>query len=365
MKKRKLIIVFTLLILLSGCHVGRFFIYNFANITDYKKFPDRTLLAPEKPFKFIPPERQFELKSFTIDGKNLSFENYLTDQKTVAFLIIRNDTMLFEKYYNGYSQNDIVASFSMAKSITSILIGCAIDDGLIRSDEDAITDYVKGFKDPKMSEVKIKHLLQMTSGIDFNESYVNPFGEAALFYYGRHLEKYCSRLKVKNTPGTQFNYVSGDTQLLGLLLKSVLKERSITYYLQEKIWTPLGMESDASWSLDKKDGVEKTFCCVNAIARDFAKIGRLYLNEGNWNGKQIVNKNWVAKSTSLDESENSPWYYQYQWWIPNGWGAFMAEGILGQFVYVYPPKNLIIVRLGKKEGSADWWGIFNALAAGA
>jgi CubicO group peptidase (beta-lactamase class C family) len=122
------------------------------------------------------------------------------------------------------------------------------------------------------------------------------------------------------------------------------------------------MEFGASWSTDKKDGVEKTFCCINARSRDFAKLGRLYLKKGEWQGQQLVPRSWVEASTKVDEQEGSAWFYQYQWWIPNKTGAFMAEGILGQFVYVDPNKEMIIVRLGKKDGNADWWGIFNALA---
>jgi CubicO group peptidase (beta-lactamase class C family) len=347
---------------LNGCHVGRFFVYNFANISDHKKFPNRALTASDAPFRFYEASVSKGPKEIEYKGKTMSFEDYLEKQGTVAFLIIRRDTILYEKYFSGYEQSDVVASFSMAKSVTSMLIGCAIQDGLISSVEDPITKYLPMMKDQKMSKVKIKHLLQMTSGIDFKESYINPFGQAAKFYYGRQLERYCEKLKCKDEPGTKFNYVSGDTQLLGMILQQVLKEKSITQYFDEKIWSKLGMEFSGSWSTDKKDGIEKTFCCINARARDFAKLGRLYLKKGEWQGQQLVPRSWVEVSTKVDEQEGSVWFYQYQWWIPNKTGAFMAEGILGQFVYVDPNKEMIIVRLGKNDGNADWWGIFNALA---
>jgi CubicO group peptidase (beta-lactamase class C family) len=203
----------------------------------------------------------------------------------------------------------------------------------------------------------------MTSGIEFNESYFNPFGDAASFYYGRNLRKEIAEMKSKTEPGTKFAYASGNTQLLGLVLERALKGKTVTTYLQEQLWGPLGMEYDASWSIDRKtDGLEKTFCCLNARARDYAKIGRLYMNKGNWNGKQIVSENWVNESTKLDTSNGSPRYYQYQWWIPTPNEDFMAQGILGQYIYVHPTKNLIIVRLGKTEGKADWWSIFTSLA---
>ena len=171
-------------------------------------------------------------------------------------------------------------------------------------------------------------------------------------------------MKLKREPGTKFDYASGNTQLLGLLLERSLKGKTITAYLQEKIWTPLGMEYDASWSIDqRKNGIEKTFCCLNARARDFAKLGRLYKNKGNWNGKQIVSQQWVEESTKADTTNGSVAFYQYQWWLPTPNQDFMAEGILGQYIYVNPSKDLIIVRLGKNEGKVDWWNVFVSLAA--
>ena len=346
-------------ILLTSCQLGRFVFYNFADIKDHKKFQSRPLTAATSPFNF-----QITNKGkFPKELNNIPFDKYLEDNKTVAFLIIKNDTIQYEKYFKGYDKESIVPSFSMAKSVTSILIGCAIDEGLIKSVDEPITSYIPELKKNGLDKVTIKHLLQMTSGIKFNESYINPFGDAASFYYGLNLRKEIGKMKLKTEPGKKFEYVSGNTQLLGLVLERSLKDKTITSYLQEKIWTPLEMEYDASWSIDrKKNGLEKTFCCLNARARDFAKIGRLYKNKGNWNGKQIVSQKWVEESTKLDTSEGSANFYQYQWWLPTPNEDFMAEGILGQFVYVNPKKDLIIVRLGKNEGKADWWTIFTSLA---
>lgn len=345
--------------LLTSCQLGRFVFYNFADIKDHKKFQSRPLTAGTSTFNFQATNKG----KFPKELNGSPFDEYLEDNKTVAFLIIKNDTIQYEKYFKGYDKESIVPSFSMAKSITSILIGCAIDEGLIKFVDEPITNYIPELKQNGFDKVTIKHLLQMTSGIKFNESYINPFGDAASFYYGLNLRKEIGKMKLKTEPGKQFDYVSGNTQLLGLVLERSLKDKTITSYLQEKIWTPLGMEYDASWSIDrKKNGLEKTFCCLNARARDFAKIGRLYKNKGNWNGKQIVSKKWVEESTKLDTSEGSANFYQYQWWLPTPNEDFMAEGILGQFIYVNPTKDLIIVRLGKKEGKADWWTIFTSLA---
>ena len=244
----------------------------------------------------------------------------------------------------------------MAKSILSILVGCAIDDGKIKSIDEPITNYLSELKGTDFDKITIEHLLNMTSGLYFNESYTNPFGDAATFYYGTNLRKAVANLELKYEPGTHFKYSSGDSQILGLVLASALKEQNISTFLEEKIWKPLGMEFDASWSLDrKKDGIEKTFCCVNARARDFAKIGRLYLNKGSWNGKQIVSKDWVANSTKIDSTGGKVADYQHQWWINPSDNSFEAEGILGQHIYVNPEKNAIIVRLGKKVGKTGSW----------
>jgi CubicO group peptidase (beta-lactamase class C family) len=151
--------------------------------------------------------------------------------------------------------------------------------------------------------------------------------------------------------------------LLGLILERALKTKTVTQYLQEKIWTPLQMETPASWSIDKKkEGLEKTFCCINATAIDFAKFGRLYLNKGNWNGQQLISKDWVQESTKLDTTDGSVSYYQYQWWSARPGEDFFAEGILGQFIYVYPKKNLIIVRLGSSYDNVNWRRIFVKLS---
>jgi CubicO group peptidase (beta-lactamase class C family) len=353
-----ILILFTS-ILLTSCQVGRFVYYNFADIKDHQKFPSRALTADTLHYHF----QTTHTGKFPAEINGIPIDQYLERNSTVAFLIIKNDTIQYEKYFKGYDKQSIVPSFSMAKSVTSILIGCAIDEGYIHSVDDPVTDYIPELAKNGFEKVTIKHLLQMTSGIKFNESYINPFGDAASFYYGLNLRKQIEKMKLKSEPGETFEYVSGSPQLLGLILERSLKGQTITSYLQEKLWSPLGMEYDASWSLDRKEnGLEKTFCCLNARARDFAKIGRLYQNKGNWNGQQIVSEQWVEESTKLDTTNGSADYYQYQWWLPTPNEDFMAEGILGQFVYVHPSKDLIIVRLGKKLAGEDWWNVFTSIA---
>ncbi|MBE8719831.1 serine hydrolase domain-containing protein [Sphingobacterium pedocola] len=365
MKKLNLLALLLLTLSLSSCKIGRYIVYNFADINDHKKFPSRIISRGDSSFHFAVATEGYHPKKIDYREQSHDFDTFLAEHESVAFMIIHNDSIKYENYFRGYDQSSVVPSFSMAKSVTSILIGCAIDDGLIGSVDEPITKYIPELSKNGFDEVTIKHLLQMTSGLKFNEGYYNPFGEVATFYYGINLRKAIKKLKLKDTPGNKFEYVSGNSQLLGLVLERALVNKTISQYLEEKIWRPLGMEYDTSWSLDrKKNGLEKTFCCVNAVARDYAKIGRLYLHEGNWNGKQLVPTDWVKTSTKIDTIAGSASYYQYQWWLPSKSGDFMAQGILGQYIYVNPDKNLVIVRLGRKVGDVNWAKVFTTIADG-
>ncbi len=194
------LLLVSLSLLLSSCQLGRFVFYNFADIKDHQKFRSRPLTAEAPPFSFQTTSSGKSPKE--ING--IPFDKYLEDNKTVAFLIIKNDTIQYEKYFKGYDQQSIVPSFSMAKSVTSILIGCAIDEGLIKSVDEPITQYIPELSKRGFDKVTIKHLLQMTSGIKFNESYVNPFGDAASFYYGVNLRNKISKMRLKREPGKRF-----------------------------------------------------------------------------------------------------------------------------------------------------------------
>ncbi len=386
---------------LTGCHVGRFFIYNFADINDWRKFPARPVVraAGQAPFQFHRPApgskafrlpQEFTLYQGTKKERKLTFEEFQRESGTVALLIIRHDTLFYENYLAGYDSAAVVPSFSVAKSFVSALVGIAIGEGFIGSVQDPITKYLPELTAPGFERITLEHVLNMRSGIRFNESYINPFGDAAKYYYGRNLLKYVAHMQVGEAPNQTFDYISGNTQLLGMIVARATK-RPLAQYLQEKIWQPLGMEFDASWSLDsRRHDTEKAFCCLNARARDFAKFGRLYLNKGVWEGRQIVPRAWVELS-AFDPAPTQANYfmYGYQWWHNNrsepatdttgrGWlrkvnatppprvlrptGDFFAEGILGQFIYVYPEKGFILVRLGKKEGPMSWAGIGHRLA---
>jgi CubicO group peptidase (beta-lactamase class C family) len=365
MRKRLFWIGLSLLsLLLTACTGGRMLIYNFSDIKDYKRFPFNELPASSTPFRFAEADSS-RLRDRKIGSGNeqSNLDSLLLASNTVAFLIIQHDTILYERYFRKYDQESLVASFSMAKSYTSALVGCALADGLIRSVEDKMVDYLPELKGRGLDDVKIRHLLQMTSGIHHQENYYNPFAGVARLYYGKHLHRQIRQIGKDMPAGKEFKYKSINTQLLGEIVTRVTG-KSLTQYMNEKIWSQIGTEYPATWSIDQeKGGMEKAFSSINATARDFAKFGRLYLHNGNWNGKQLISKDWVQESTKATSQEGAVSYYQYQWWLPTKTGDFMANGHLGQYIYVNPTKDLIIVRLGKNEGKVSWWQAFLEIAA--
>ncbi len=342
--------------------------YNDSAVDDYKIFPYRELHASKNPAP-IPkdPTPDAFPATFEFDGKTQDFDTFLETNDTLAFVAIRHGKILAERYYNGHSATSISLSFSMAKSFTSILIGMAIEDGYLRSENQKVTEFIPELKANGFDRVTLRHLLQMTSGSDYIEA-DHPFCVHPWYYYTEDMTYYLTRTKILKEPGTQWRYKSGDNELLALILQRVLPEgTTITDYMQRKLWEPLGMEDDARWSVDRlPDGLEKSYCCVAATARDFAKIGLLYLNGGEWNGRQIVPREWVEKSTKLDTSDGSRWNYQYQWWKLSESGEdFMAGGWLGQYIYVHKTYDLVLVRLGTSFGDIGlkgWRKVWPALA---
>ena len=361
-----MIVVCLVTILIGGCTCGKILRHRTSGIEDYSIFPYRELKASDMPFEFTTADSLVAHSAFPAE-RRAELDQLLEKNDTVAFLVIRKDTLLFENYYHDHADTALSLSFSMAKSFLSILVGCAIDDGYIESVDQPVTDYVPELKTNGFDEVTLKHLLQMTSGMDYTES-DNPFGIHPRFYYGENLEEMLLELGLRRSPGKYFEYKSGDNQLLGLILSRALAPVTITEYMQTRIWEPLGMEFGGMWSIDHESvGLEKTFCCLAARARDFAKLGGLYLNDGNWKGEQIVSAEWVRQSTRLDISDGSSWEYQYQWWLPDAYGTdFMAAGHLGQYVYVSPKHKMVLVRLGKSRGnlkSDDWKDFLASIVA--
>lgn len=340
---------------------GKFFIYkalryNFVGIDDYKIFDNSTIKASKnkQPWQISTNYNHFMLP----DTINKTHQN----TQSFAFIIIKEDSIYYEKYWNGFSDTSITNSFSMAKSVISMLIGIAIKDGNIKSENDYVSEYLEEFKEGEKAKIKIKDLLMMSSGLNWDESksYNNLiavfFSDIMQAYYGNNLYDLCMKTTVNSTPGVYFDYKSGDTQLLSFILKKVTG-KSVSKYFEEKIWQPIGAENDALWCLDKENGNEKAFCCLNSNARDFARLGKLMLQNGKWNGNQIIDSTYLKNAISakiLQTAEGTKVdYYGYQFWLLpqfKNQNIFYLRGTLGQIIVVIPSKKMIIVRLGNLEG---------------
>lgn len=330
--------------------------HGFSDIEDYRIFVTRELQASSQPYFFEHMDNWAPPLVGAGEREPVSLSLFLKSTSTVAFLVIKDDELLYESYFDGYGRDSLVTTFSITKAVLSMLVGAAIDDGLIRSIQQPVTDFVPELRSKGYEKLRIEHLLQMTAGMDYWEYEGNPFSQHSRFYYLQDLETAVLQIGLTRDPGSSFEYQSAATQLLGLVLKRSLGEKSITLYLQERIWEPLGMEFPGSWSLDStQDGFEKVYCGLNATAIDLAKIGRLYLNNGSWDEKQVIRRTWIEHSTQRDISNGSAPYYQHGWWIMSEhYGDYRAEGHLGQFLYVNPKLNVIIVRLGKNLGRLEW-----------
>ncbi len=340
-------LIFTITSLTLTNYLYKAIYYNFADIDDYKIFNNNTVAAgvPQP----IPVSASYN-KSALDD----SLKNELVRTKSIAFVAIKNDSIVHEEYWDGYTDSSLSNSFSVAKSVVATLIGIAIQEGKIKSLDEPVGDFLPEFKEGDNGKLTIRNLMMMASGTDWNESYSNPLTVTTRAYYGTDLYKTATGVKVVKTPGTEWRYKSGDSQLLGLIL---IKATGllISEYASEKLWKPMGALHPALWSTDKKNGTEKAYCCFNTNARDFARLGLLYLHKGNWHGKQLIDTSFVNLFTAplsiKDEDGNIVDYYGYQWWrLADRTGVFYARGILGQYVIVIPEKNMVLVRLGKSRG---------------
>ena len=341
------ILLFVLFAVVSGkTYLFKAVWYNFANIDDYKKFTNNTVeIGKPQPWKVADRYEKLEMPD--------SLRYLLDEINTVAVTVIKNDSLLYEKYWEGYNDSSYSGSFSMAKSITSLLIGAAIREGKIKSINDAVGDYLPEFKEKSKSTLRIVDLLTMSSGSNWDESYSNPLSVTTEIYYGSDLYKIATGVSIVEPPGTKHVYKSGDTQLLGLIVEKATG-KSLSAYASEKLWQPIGAEHAALWSTDHEGGHPKAYCCFNSNARDFARLGQLMLDSGRWAGQEIIPMDYYLKSITAcglpDEMGIACNYYGYQWWlVPYAPGVFYARGILGQYIIVIPDKKMVIVRLGRKR----------------
>lgn len=368
--------VLALILSRSPQYAYRTLLWGESDILDYEKFPYREVQNSPPTFYFR------QASASEVFDAPPGFEDLLEKSGTTAFLIIQDDKILFEKYLNGFARDSWFTSFSVAKSFDSALIGMAIAEGAIGSVDDPVIKYIPELKGRGLDTLTVRNLLKMDCGVSYSESslldVLGGQGDGSKTYYMPDLRKLALTIKPSQEAiGTCFRYNNYYPILEGMILERVTG-MSVSEYLQERLWKPLGMEYPATWSINQAgDGLEKMESGINARAIDFAKFGRLYLNKGNWNGAQVIPEDWVVESTAPDPNDHRPQvgdvrlpepggYYQYHWWgtkRENGLYDYTAVGHLGQFIFVRPDQNLIIVRLGK-EGSADvdWFQKFQEIA---
>jgi CubicO group peptidase (beta-lactamase class C family) len=345
-------LVLTLLIafFLAPAYLRKALIYTTADIDDYTIFANRKI----KTGVYQPWQVNKIGASKQINAKYLS---RMEELETVAFLVVQDTAIIYEQFWDGYNENSLSNSFSVAKSIISLLVGIAIDEGKIKSVDQKAGEFFPEFAQGENAQLTIKDLLTMSSGLNWDESYASPFSVTTQAYYGDDLKTLILNLKVTQKPGVYFEYLSGNTQLLAFILEKATG-MNVSDYATQKLWQPLGAKNDALWSLDAINGEEKAYCCFNSNVRDFARLGQLILNKGTWKGRQLISQTYIEAATTpasylKGHNGSAVDFYGYQWWILQHKGMQIpyARGILGQYIFVIPDKNAVVVRLGHERSN--------------
>ncbi|HEX2423344.1 MAG TPA: serine hydrolase [Actinomycetota bacterium] len=338
-----------------------------ADVGDQFRFPSRAIPAGVEPSP-LPSGTELDLSSIA-GPTGGSVEELLGDTDTLAFLVVHDDTLVAERYFEDARRDTLQTSFSVAKSFLSTLVGIAIDDGAIHSVTDPVTEYVPELaqRDSRFDQITLQDLLTMSSGIRYEEqSLPLPWGDDVNTYYATDLRDLAlNGTQIERAPGQEWYYDNYNPLLLGLVLERATG-MSVSEYMAGRLWQPLGAEVDATWSLDSDaDGFEKMESGLNAAPVDYARFGELFLHGGRWNGTQILSSGWVREATAADTSTDPAAHYQYFWWIDTARpGRFYALGNLGQYIYVAPDANTVIVRFGSDWGVSNgtWLETFRGIA---
>lgn len=378
MHKYSYVILIFLSTLLSSCYITRAYKHRKFELKDLDKL-DYTRLSPAStPFYF----------TYNLDSKpalKAFLDTTLENTFTYSFLVIKNDSIIYEKYFDGLNEKTKQPSFSVAKSFVGTLMQMAVEDGFIKSLQEPITNYLPYLakNDDRFNQITIQHVMNMATGIKSSENYSNPFSDVLHLGFTKNITNQLKKIKIESNPG-KFDYKSVNTQLLAAIIEASTQQK-LQDYFHKKLWQPLGMENEATWNIDsKKNSTLRAFCCLNATTKDFAKLGKLYLQKGYYNGKQLISKAYVLNTTNPDSMLANDGY-KNQWWakqpyvyftdsakaikfletntntqyhkkieykdksyfaVKDNLAPFYAEGILEQFVFVNPRTNTIVVRMG-------------------
>jgi CubicO group peptidase (beta-lactamase class C family) len=333
---------------------------NTAYLSDYKHFDNRII----EPSPVAQPWAKHNKYNTIEETEELAAIN--KDRETKAFLVIKNDSIVFEKYFDDYSESSKSNSFSMAKSITVTLLGKAIMDGKIKSLDQPVGDFFDEYKTGLGAELTVGNLASMSSGMKWNEKYYSIINITSESYLTDDLRSLILNQKIIEKPGQKFRYSSGDTQLLGMIIEKATNT-NLSDYLRNNFTNPMGFENEALWQLDSEEsGMEKAYCCFASNAKDFARFGKLYKNNGKWNNKILLDSTFINKATN--PVFNASPYYGYGWWLYNynGKKVYTMNGHRGQFVIVFPEEDIIIVRLGdiNIQGEGDSGDLYKYISEG-
>lgn len=374
--------VLTAAVLLAGCDTlplwmvaqGR------SQITDHRHFENAPIEASTNP---RPWPRASQPLRWPGGVSTEAMEQQAAADGSVALLVAQRGRIVYERYFNGYDASSVATSFSMAKSVVSLLVGIAIDEGRIAGVDEPVTRYLPELlaNDPRFARITLRHLLSMRSGIAFDEGYGSPFTEAARFYLTPDLKREVAKLRIEGDPDRAYAYKSGDTQLLGMVVERAVG-MPLAAYVQSRLWQPLGAVHDASWSLDSRaSGVARAFCCLNARAEDYLRIGQLVLQQGVWDGRRIVSAAWLERSMAAQQGlpgsdeaaqrnierpgQRQQAFYAWQWrrrpappavdTTPAQPGtAVYAQGLYAQILLIDPVTQTVALRLGQRNGDRHW-----------
>jgi len=338
-----------------------------ADVDDQDRFPARPILTGDDPSR-LPSGTGLD-PSVTISASGRALDTFLRDTETLAFVVVHDDQMVYERYFRGSDHESLQTSFSVAKSFVSTLVGISIDEWFIGSVSDPVTEYVPELaeRDPRFERITLRDLLTMSSGIRYEEhSLPVPWGDDINTYYGTDLRDLAlNATQIDRPPEREWHYNNYNPLLLGLVLERATG-MTVSRFMSTRLWQPLGAEFDATWSLDSEDsGFEKMESGLNAAPVDYARFGELFLHEGEWNGRRVVSAEWVREATALDATTDPAEDYQYFWWIDSQRpGRFYALGNFGQYIYIAPDSGTVIVRNGRDWGvdNDTWLATFRELA---
>jgi CubicO group peptidase (beta-lactamase class C family) len=346
--------------------IARAVIWRESDVGDQHRFPARRIPAGGR----VSPLRPGVEADLVVSGEGKGLDEFLRETATLAFVVVHEDALVRERYFDGATRESLQTSFSVAKSFVSTLVGIAIDEGLIGSVDDPVTKYVPELarRDPRFRQITLRHLLTMSSGLRWEEGGFPSLGDDTYTYYGVDLRDLAlSRTRIVSPPGVAWQYNDYNPLLLGLVLERVTG-MSVSDFMATRLWQPLGAEAAATWSLDsERSGFEKMESGVNARPVDYARFGQLFLHKGEWNGRRILSEDWVRAATGAEPTTDSAYYhgYRYFWWLDvNRPGRFYALGKYGQYIYVAPDADAVVVRFGRDWGVGNntWLATFSDIA---